>query len=547
MRVTTCTINVGRGEGNRTMIMEVLSLVDIFFILDPPVERNGGNVENEVEVFELFSFVKGSGVEVFVRTGLVGWMEMVEHNENICKIKMRNGQKEMVIGGTYWRPGKSVKEIERWMENMEDCNVVKGDFNARNPKWGKKSGDTTTNVYGRQLEKWIEKKGYEIHEHHEKTFRQTSTIDLAVYRTNEKYNVKTTDKTGIEHKGLIGRHTITKLENQTKGNIAWKKVDWKKVEKEIEEIGKMEVEERWNGMKEMVNGMERVKMGKRKAEWWDDELEKLAKDLKSMRRSKNEGWSTCRKIFRNTLIKRRYESMRDRLEKTRDPEMFEMIKQLEGKRSLPPMTDDNGNITYDHEGIGDLIAAQLNPIKAIEWTKQEKPIEVEISEDDVETALKESPRNTASGIDQMSYPLLRLWFKKDRKSATETFEYLLRYGCEDWHSAETVLIKKGDKERYDVVKSWRMIHLLPTMAKTAERIVLKKIAHHVRLEETQYRSRKNRSTHDAMKQMMEFLEHNKYLERGIVSMDVEGGFDKVDIDILSDIMSYRECPIELIE
>ena len=231
------------------------------------------------------------------------------------------------------------------------------------------------------------------------------------------------------------------------------KGDWKKVEKEMEEIGKMKVEERWNGMKEMVNRMEKVKMGKIKAEWWDDELEKLAKDLKSMRRSKNEGWSTCRKIFRNTLIKRRFESMRDRLERMKDPEMFEMIKQLEGKRSLPPMTNDCGNIIYDHEEIGDLIAAQLNPIETREWTEQEKPIEVEISENDVETALKESPRNTASGIDQMSYPLLRLWFKKDRKSATETFEHLIRYGCEDWHSAETVLIRKGDKERYDVVKS----------------------------------------------------------------------------------------------
>ena len=177
------------------MVMEVLSFVDIFFILDPPVERNGENVENEVGVFELFSFVKGSGVEVFVRTGLVGWMEMIEHNENICKIKMRNNQKEIIIGGTYWRPGKSVKEMEKWMYNMKDCNVVTGDFNARNPKWGRRSGDTATNVYGRQLEKWIKENGYEIHEHCEKTFRQTSTIDLAVYRTNEKYNVKTTDKT----------------------------------------------------------------------------------------------------------------------------------------------------------------------------------------------------------------------------------------------------------------------------------------------------------------------------------------------------------------
>lgn len=162
MRVTTCTINVGRGEGNRTMVMEVLSFVDVFFILDPPVERNGGNVEKEVEVFELFSFVKGSGVEVFVRMGMIGGMEIVEHEENICKIRMRDEQREIIIGGRYWRPGKSVKEMEKWMDNMKNCHVVTGDFNARNPMWGKKSGDTTTNVYGRQLGKWIKENGYEI-------------------------------------------------------------------------------------------------------------------------------------------------------------------------------------------------------------------------------------------------------------------------------------------------------------------------------------------------------------------------------------------------
>lgn len=120
---------------------------------------------------------------------------------------------------------------------------------------------------------------------------------MAVYRTGEKYNVKTTDKTEIEHKGLIRRHTITKLDNQVNGNIAWKKVDWKKVEKEMEEMGRLKVEERWNKMKEMMNGMERVRMGKRKAEWWDNELEKRAKDLKSMRRTRNEGWSVCGNFF----------------------------------------------------------------------------------------------------------------------------------------------------------------------------------------------------------------------------------------------------------
>ena len=59
------------------------------------------------------------------------------------------------------------------------------------------------------------------------------------------------------------------------------------------------------------------------------------------------------------------------------------------------------------------------------------------------------------------------------------------------------------------------------------------------LEETQYGSRKDGSRHDAFKQISEFVEYNKKRETGIITMDVEGGFDRVDIDILSDIMMYR--------
>ena len=36
----------------------------------------------------------------------------------------------------------------------------------------------------------------------------------------------------------------------------------------------------------------------------------------------------------------------------------------------------------------------------------------------------------------------------------------LRNGIPDWHQAEVVLIPKAGKPRYDLVKSWRMIHIL---------------------------------------------------------------------------------------
>ena len=91
-----------------------------------------------------------------------------------------------------------------------------------------------------------------------------------------------------------------------------------------------------------------------------------------------------------------------------------------------------------------------------------------------------------------------------------------------------------------------MIHLLPVLSKVVDRIILSKLAKTVMLENTQYGSRKNRSTHDTMKQIPEFLEYNKDKCTSILSMDVEGGFDKVNIDMLCDILIYQECEPKLV-
>jgi len=116
----------------------------------------------------------------------------------------------------------------------------------------------------------------------------------------------------------------------------------------------------------------------------------------------------------------------------------------------------------------------------------------------------------------------------------------------DRYSAEVVLILKADKPRYDIVKSWRMIHQLPTVAKVVERNVLMRIAEHVVLGKTQFRSRRKRSVHDAVSVVFEFLRHNEGSKCAMHSMDVEGGFDNIDIDLLCDFLAAQECPANLI-
>ena len=171
--------------------------------------------------------------------------------------------------------------------------------------------------------------------------------------------------------------------------------------------------------------------------------------------------------------------------------------------------------------------------------------DIDITEEEIDYGIKISPPNTATGIGGKSYPMMRFWRRKDRDRCAEATKRMTVIEVEDWEKAETVLIRKGDRERYNVVKSWRMIHLLPTLSKVVDRIILSKIAKTVRLEDTKYGSWKNRSTYDTMKQILEFLKYNKDKYTGLLLMNVEGGFDKVNIDKVCDILVYRECEPKL--
>jgi len=47
MRATICTINVGGGEGNRNVVMEVMKWVDVLIVIDGPTTQGGEYGEPE--------------------------------------------------------------------------------------------------------------------------------------------------------------------------------------------------------------------------------------------------------------------------------------------------------------------------------------------------------------------------------------------------------------------------------------------------------------------------------------------------------------------
>ena len=517
--------------------MDLYAWVDVFFFLEPPGKRSGGFVEHERDEFELFSFKKDSGVEVFVRTGVVGLISVVRHDEMSAVMEFVDDEgRKRKFGGVYLSPTKGMGTVVEWLERLEDCNILVGDFNARHRVWGERCGDIKTNTYGTALLNFIRKYGYGIQEPKCYTFRNCSAIDLCVSDIGTKSEL--VDKGALEHMGQITRLSMRPVANMNKASVNWRKVDWTKAKEDLKEIAER------NGDYEeiimMVDNLEKKTAFRKGCGWWNKELEKMVKEVKFLRRSADrEGWRLARKVLRNRLINERYDYLKRTLEQTKDPEIFKAIKALDGRRVVPAMVKENGDTVYNHEGISDLVADQLKAESPRVWDGGE--VDLVVEEEEITKALKDSPTNTACGKDNIRYPFLRFWLKSQPGHMTETLNNLIRIGYDRWNEAHTVLIKKADKERYDSVKSWRMIHLLPTISKVVDRIILRRLEKEVTLSDTQYGSRKRRGCHDCVKQISEFLKFGRFRCTALMTMDVEGGFDNINTELLADILRYRSC------
>ena len=389
MKITTCTINVGNGEGNRNLVLDVLWFVDVFIILDCPTNSRGEYLEHENHNYELVSSVKEGDVEVYIRRSMVGWLTIESHNKEgvIMKYEEENTGKTKRIGAIYVRPLRETDIVDKRMKEMENCDLIIGDLNARNPIWGGKAGDDGINAYGRRLQQWMKDNNRKVAETKELTFRQKTVIDITIYKDEDKPpNRQLTDKCGLEHMGQIIRIKAEKPDDVTKDRIDWKKVDWGKVEEDLKKIRTRE-EEGWEDVKGIMESLPKQRGWKGNTKWWTKELEQMAKDTRKMRRVKTKGWETTRKVFRNMMINKRYEKMKMELGSMKDPDIFRAIKQLEGRRAIPPITMPNGQKIFEHNQISDMIAEQLNPSENI-YEKQEDECDIDISDEEIEYGIR---------------------------------------------------------------------------------------------------------------------------------------------------------------
>ena len=187
-------------------MMDVLSFVDLLFIVDPPRKADGAGVVYEPVDFDLFSFVPASGVEVFVRSSLSGLFLVDFHDMMTCVIMYDVGGVKKRIGGVYVPPSTNKPGWLAGETTWVDCDYLMGDFHARHPDWNPhpRSGSMhISDCHDLGLTQFCDRYGLRVHPPTGCTFRNISAIDLLVGKAPTR--VSYDGKAGLEHVAVIAR------------------------------------------------------------------------------------------------------------------------------------------------------------------------------------------------------------------------------------------------------------------------------------------------------------------------------------------------------
>jgi len=494
MFITTLSINVGRSRANRSLVMDVFSFLDVLFIVDPPRKADGSGVVHEHVDFDLFSFIQASCIEVFVRSSLSGLFLVDMHDMVTCVIMYDVDGVRRRISGVYVPPKTNKLEWLACEATWDDCDFLMGDVNARHDEWNpipRPGSMHISDCCDLWLTQFCHRTGLRVHPPTGCTFRNISAIDSFV--GNSETRVSYDRKAGLEHVAVVARLEISEPNDMVRRRPAWRNIPVSDCDDILEHVDSGGDEEMWSRLRSGVNALPRSGKGVGRCPFWNTDLQRIRSDLNRMRRIRrwlpmaSDDYNVIRLVYRAMLLRSRQEFIRDTIEKAGDPAIFRLARQLESRRTLPSMRDADDRLVCPQSDISDLIAAQLRRGDEQPW----RPSTIEMDPAcELESAIKGSPTNTGPGLDDIGYPFIRYWLKERPDCLRRLVDYGLTDDIPDWHSAEVILIPKADKPHYDLVKSWRMIHLLPTIAKMVERIILLRIAEHVVLGQTPFGSRR---------------------------------------------------------
>jgi len=456
------------------MLFSLFCRVSLFFVLEVPVGKDGMVVAHEERDVELLSFVGGSGVALYARSDVVRLFDIVRHKQYFCTVGMMGaGGVGLTLSGVYIPPRLSGVMLTDIVRGIGDVDIMFGDFNARHPVWSD-GVDVTHYPSGDALLTFATEAGFRWVVAQANTYRDISVWDLTLYRVEFGFTYRYVDIAGLDHQAQVLRMEVVEPEDMVRSGIPWRRVDWDVLMNRMDGFIARDGDMNLDAVVELVGGIQHAPRRRRMPAWWMPELCAMRADVRRFcATGSHEDYVLARKVYRSALVAARNLDLGKAIASTNDPDIFRTINGLELRRTLPSMMDLDGTYTSDHAAISDMLAEQLGPtgdggLRFLEPV----PDMCDLSGDEVEVALTLCPKDTSPGLDLVTYPFI-WWLRAGWPDHFDKMIALLIVNDHhSFHDGVAVLIQKTAKPRYDIVKSWRMITLLSTMAKLVERIML---------------------------------------------------------------------------
>ena len=246
----------------------------------------------------------------------------------------------------------------------------------------------------------------------------------------------------------------------------------------------------------------------------------------------------ARQQYRDSLAEFINHDIENQLDEARDPSLFQFTKKSVINRPVPTLQL-NGQTYSGHARIAKCLADHHRTGPKVRLPPSRSPNIPPVTPLEVSEALALAPPSSDSGPDQVSVSLIASLHRSHPTCLGSIFTVILRSGRhpENWKRATVVPIPKANKPNYTQPKSWQSIHLLNTVSKTIERIVLRHLQNTDKeshpdppMGPSQFGSHIGMGTSDAMQCYLRWKERAHSLGHftTLISADVEGGFDKVD-------------------
>lgn len=255
---------------------------------------------------------------------------------------------------------------------------------------------------------------------------------------------------------------------------------------------------------------------------------------------------------------------RDRIASmTEAKDIFRMVRSTKSPQQFvtPALSPEDGPpVTSTEEKIETLMRTHVvrssstdlphKPVLPREEARREWP---PITSEEAQAAIFK-PRNTSPGIDGLQNIVLKLGWESIKGLVTVIFNMSLEWGCVPTEFKRTRLcaVPKGGKRDKSNPRSYRLIALLPTLAKGLERIIARRLAFEA-VEQTiippNYLSAvPKRATTDLLLHLTDELECQVNRQKRIGTMmtyDIKGAFDSVGPNRMVQRLIEQRWPVKV--